>query len=120
MSALVTVVLAGCGSNPVYVEMTFENRTDSSLCLYGSTDAAGTDACSEIKANGRTTWDTGCGYGDKARSNEVTVVLTVGEDGPTIYAKTATCDQWLDADATFVIRESGGDLAVSDNLAAEN
>lgn len=119
VNAVIAAMLLACGSNPVHAKMTFLNQTNSSLCLYGSRDAPGTDACSGVKANAKTTWDTGCGYGDEARSNAITVVLTMGETGPVIYEKTASCKEWQDADATFVIEESGGEFTVSDNLPAE-
>jgi hypothetical protein len=113
---LAAILFAACLNSPVDVEMTFVNRSDSSLCLYHSSNAPGIDACSEVKANARTVWTTGCGYAEEARSYPITVVLTLGEVGREIYSRTATCKEWQDADATFIIKQIGNEFIITDSL----
>lgn len=107
------IVLAAC-LNEKDVKLTFVNSSDSLLCFNLSSSAAATgDFCGEVKARDTSVWRPGCSpSGDQLR----TVVLTVGPGGREIYNRTATCNEWENALATFTIKQSGDELVVTDSL----
>ncbi len=111
------IVLSACWLNENEVKMTFVNSSDSLLCFNLSSSSAATgDFCGEVKARGKSVWRPGCSpSGDQL----ITVVLTVGPGGREIYNRTATCNEWEDALATFIIKQSGDELVVSDSLPSE-
>jgi hypothetical protein len=108
------IVLAACLYNDNDVKLTFVNSSDSLLCFNLSSSAAATgDFCGEVKPRGTTAWIPGCSpSGDQL----ITVVLTVGPGGREVYNRTATCNEWEDALATFVIKQSGDEFFVADSL----
>ena len=99
------------------VEFSFENRTETLLCEYPSTeDAAGGRCLAEVPPGAVTKWEQGCGYGDRPQQAPITVVLTVRESAERIYARTATCEAWLATDREFVIEQDGDEFLVVDSL----
>ena len=108
------IVFAACWLNDNDVKLTFVNSSDSLLCFESSSaSAARGNICEEVKPRGTTVWRPGCSpSGDQL----VPVVLTVGQGGREIYNRTATCNEWEDALATFIIKQSGDELVVSDSL----
>ena len=92
--------------------MRFVNSTDSDLCV--NLDEPSAKYCSVIKAHTTGGWNPEC-----ARRQPITVVLSVGHSGPVIYTRTAPCIEWEDADATFIIKQVGGEFVVTDSLPSE-
>ncbi len=108
-----TIIFAACLIEKD-VKLTFLNSSDSLLCFnLSSVDAATGDTCSEIKPRGTSVWRPGC---SPAGSEPLTVVLTVGPGGREVYNRTATCNEWEDAMATYIIEQRGGELVVTDSL----
>ncbi len=93
-------------------EMRFVNSTDSDLCV--NLDEPSAEYCRVIKAHTTAGWNPEC-----ARTQPITVVLTVGHTGPVIYTRTAPCIEWEDADATFIIKQVGDEFVVTDSLPSE-
>ncbi len=111
------IVLAACWYNDNDVKLTFVNSSDSLLCFrLSSAGAARVDFCDEVKPRGRSAWIPGC---SPSGDQPITVVLTVGPGGREIYNRTATCNEWEDALATFIIKQRGDELVVSDSLPSE-
>ena len=107
------IVFAACVREDT-VKMTFVNESDALLCFnLSSAAAARSDTCGEVKPSGTTVWRPECG---QAGEQPLTVVLSVGPGEREIYNRTATCNEWEDALATFIIRQSGDELVVSDSL----
>lgn len=102
------------------IGITFVNNTDRELCSYESdfeTPRASNldpELCAEIEAHEKITYDTIC-QSDWLKW----VILTVGADGPQIYARAATCGEWEDSGATITIDERDGGFVVSDSLPGE-
>jgi hypothetical protein len=108
------IVFAACWYNDNDVKLTFVNSSDSLLCFNLSSSAAATgDFCDEVKPRGTTAWIPGC---SPSGDQPITVVLTVGPRGREIYNRTATCNEWEDALATFIIKQSGDEFFVADSL----
>ncbi len=96
------------------IKLTFVNSSDSLLCFnLSSAAAARGDTCGEVKPRGTTVWRPECG---QAGEQPLTVVLSVPPGGREIYNRTATCNEWEDAQATFIIKQRGGELVVADSL----
>jgi len=122
--AVLTTLLAGtvavsaaCWFNQEEVEFTFDNRTESLLCYYGSPeDASGARCLEEVKSQATTVWVPGCGDGPGADKIPLTVVLTVKEPERQIYERTEECRTWQASDGTFVIEQEGDEFAVTDPL----
>lgn len=125
---LVLIFAIAC-SNPERAQMTFVNTTVVDVCFHPSsvTGLSGRIAesedltalgrlCDEIKPQAVSRRDTGCGYGENSRNRRVTVSLTEGLKGQTIYEKTASCFEWQDANATFIIKQIDGEFVVTDSL----
>ncbi len=75
--------------------VTFDNRTNTVLCYYPASEAAATARCiAPIKPMDKTEYSQGCGLGAGVEENLLTVVITQGEGGTTLYNKTATCRTW--------------------------
>ena len=111
------IVFAACWLSENDVKLTFINSSDSLLCFNLSSSAAATgDFCGEVKPRGTTAWIPGC---SPSGDQPITVVLTVGPGGREVYNRTATCNEWEDALATFIIKQSGDELVVSDSLPSE-
>ncbi len=110
------IVLTACGLTTYPDEhplkLTFINTSDSLLCFGRS----GVDFCDKVTARGISFWHPGCGSGKGAVRNRITVVLTVKEGGRRIYQRTATCNEWEDAGATFIIKQRGDEFIVTDSL----
>src|SRR3990172_6101301 len=86
-------------------KMTFINESDSLLCFdLSSAGAARGDICDEVKPHGTTVWRPECGQAGK---QPLTIVLTVGQGGPEVYNRTATCDEWEASGAKFNIEQRG-------------
>ncbi len=102
------------------IGITFINNTDKELCFYESgfeTPRASDldpELCSEIEPNEKITYTTIC-QSDWLKW----VILTVGESGPQIYARVATCGEWEDSGATITVDEPDGGFAVTDSLPDE-
>ena len=111
------IVFTACWLSDNDVKLTFVNSSDSLLCFrLSSAGAARVDFCDEVKPRGTTAWIPGCSpSGDQL----ITVVLTVGQGGREVYNRTATCNQWEDALATFIIKQSGDELVVTDSLPSQ-
>ena len=108
------IVFAACWLSDNDVKLTFVNSSDSLLCFdLSSAGAAEVDFCDEVKPRGTSAWIPGC---SRSGDQPITVVLTVGQGGREIYNRTATCNEWKDALATFIIKQSGDELVVSDSL----
>ena len=55
------------------------------------------------------------GSGVNTRLIIVTIVLTAGAEGPTIYSKRATCEAWMDAGTDIVVEQAADQLVVKDS-----
>ena len=109
----ILAVFAACLSENE-VKMTFVNESDALLCFNLSSEyGASGDFCDKIKPRATSVWRPGC---STSGERPVTVVLTVGPGGREVYNRTATCNEWEDALATFIIKQSGDELVVSDSL----
>jgi hypothetical protein len=110
------IVLTACGLTTFPDEhplkLTFINTSDSLLCF----NAPGLGFCDEVKPRGISFWSPGCGSGKGAVRNPITVVLSAHEEGIKIYQRTATCKEWEDAGATFIIKQRGDEFIVTDSL----
>jgi hypothetical protein len=107
------IVFAAC-LNEKDVKLTFVNSSDSLLCFeLSSAGAAEGDICDEVQPRGTTVWRPGC---SPSGEKPLTVALTVRPERRQIYDRTATCNEWEDAQATFIIKQSGDELVVSDSL----
>jgi hypothetical protein len=99
------------------IEITFVNNTDRDLCCYesdfetprpGDLDAS---LCGEIAPHQKVDYGTIC-QSDWLKW----VILTVGTNGPQIYARVATCGEWEDSGATVTIEQVDGEIVVADSL----
>ncbi len=109
------IVGVGClgqalGEHPI--KLTFINSSDTPLCF----GRPGGRLCAEVKPRGISVWRPGCGIGEGAVQNPITVVLIVKEGGRRIYQRTATCEEWEDSGATFIIKQRGDEFIVTDSL----
>jgi hypothetical protein len=115
------VVSAACFLYSADVQFGFDNRTDSTLCLFPSPEDAATGRC----LNGLKPEDydrkrtVGCGDGPHADSALVSVVITVDPRGHEIYSRTEECRLWNDSDRRFIIEQRGDDFVVTDPLPEE-
>jgi hypothetical protein len=101
------------------VEFTFDNRTDSLLCVYPYPDDASAGRClAEVRPRAETGWTPGCAYGTRGEVDRspVTVVLTLKEGGRQIYQRTASCRTWNETDRKFVIEQRGDEFSITDPL----
>ncbi len=48
------------------------------------------------------------------------MVITVKATGHEIYNRTASCGEWVDAKARFVIEQVGDEFIVTDNLGGDD
>jgi len=123
------IVFAACGLTTFPDEhplkLTFINTSDSLLCF--NTSGTGVDFCNKVNPRGISFWRPGCGSGKGAVRNPITVVLTVKqgdrrvvltekEGERRIYQRTATCKEWEDSGATFIIKQRGDEFIVTDSL----
>jgi hypothetical protein len=109
------IVFTACWLRENRVKMTFVNKSDELLCFdLSSADAASGDTCSEIKGRDTTVWRPGC---SPSGNQPLTVVLTVGQGGPEVYNRTATCNEWKESGAKFTIQQRGDEFVVTDPLA---
>ena len=114
---MILAVSTACWLKSEDVQFTYDNRTGSLLCSYGSPESASSGRClTDIDALAKTTWGRGCGDGPGAENAQITVILTVKQGGRQIYNRTAECRVWQDSDRTFVIEQEGGALVVTDSL----
>ena len=110
------VIFTACGltigpdDHPL--KLTFINTSDSLLCF----NSPGLGFCDEVGPRGVSIWRPGCGSGKGAVRNPITVVLSAHEEGIKIYQRTATCTEWEDAGATFIIKQRGDEFIVTDSL----
>jgi hypothetical protein len=97
--------------------LTFVNNTDSLICYFpNSAEAAAGEFCGEVKPRKQTVSRAICASGRKIDTAATTVVLTVGVQGREIYNRTATCKQWSDSHAKFIIDQREGEFVVTDSL----
>ncbi len=123
------IVLTACGLTTFPDEhplkLTFINTSDSLLCF--NTSGTGVGYCDKVNPRGISFWRPGCGSGKGAVRNPITVVLTVKqgdqrvvltekEGERRIYQRTATCKEWEDSGGTFIIKQRGDELVVTDSL----
>jgi len=88
------------------------NNTDSRLCWYEfERDGDDPASCSSIEPGESPRFSVIC-------TNEMitTVVLTVGTNGPEIYAREATCGEWKRAGATVTVSKRAGQYVVEDGF----
>src|SRR5438552_1981666 len=105
-----------CSFKTDRVQLTFDNRTNSRLCYYPSSEDAAIPNCdAPIRPMDKTGYGPGCGYGssDEIEANPLTVIITQGKGGPNIYNKTATCRTWKDSNRTLVIEQDDAKLLVT-------
>ena len=117
----VTVLFAGCdelGIRSEVAKFKFDNRTDSRLCLYlSSQDASSARCLDEIEPQSVVASGSECGSGapsDLALKAPITVILAVKASGRQIYSRTALCREWNDSGGTFVIEQEGDEFVVTD------
>lgn len=98
------------------VQFTFENRTGSALCLYGSQNDASSGECLDDvqPRDDDRPLIYGCGDGPGVENNPITVVITVRETGREIYDRTALCRVWQDSERTFIIEQRGDEFVVTE------
>ena len=114
---LFLVYAAWCGLRHDDVPFTFDNRTDSVLCVYSSPQDASASRClAEVKPQAESRWTPGCAYGSREEVDRspVTAVLTVKDGGRQIYLRTATCRAWNETDRKLVIEQRGDEFIVTD------
>jgi len=94
------------------VGLKIENRSASALCKYESERSVGdSERCYKIEPGDSPTFSIIC-----TSEMERTVVLTVGQGGPRIYARTATCGKWKDSGATVSVSQQDGEFIVDDGF----
>lgn len=111
----ILVVGIGCLDEALgerHIKLTFINSTDSLLCF----NTSGAVFCDEVKPRDTSFWSPGCGIGKGAGQNPIAVVLTAKEGERRIYERTATCNQWEDSGGTFIIKQVGDEIIVTDSL----
>lgn len=115
LGSLIVIVGVGCFDEALgnrRIKLTFINTSDSLLCF----NSPGLGFCDEVKPRGISFWRPGCGSGKGAGQIPLTVVLSAHEEGIKIYQRTATCNEWEDAGATFIIKQRGDEFIVTDSL----
>jgi hypothetical protein len=117
-AAIITITLAlACGQEHAEVTFDFNNRTDSTLCVYSSPEGASAAACrGELRPMERVSDKVGCAYGPNADRAPLTVIITAGRQGSEIYNRTAECRVWQKSERTFVIEQRGDEFVVTDPL----
>jgi hypothetical protein len=97
---------------------TFDNQTDSVLCLYPYPEDAAAGRClNEVKPHATVDgFLIECGDGPGVEKNRIPVILTVKEGGRQIYQRTEECRTWQASDRKFVIEQRGDDFVVTDPL----
>ena len=114
---LLLFLLAGsCGPfERHHFEVTFINTTDALVCFEGAPGQFGEfggKCLDQIDAGATTSWDLDC----ESETDNRAVRLTIGPGGTEIYSRTAACGDWRDSDATFIIKQVGDELVVTDSL----
>jgi hypothetical protein len=109
------VLLAGCGARNTEAEFNLINKSDSGVCFARSPSDATRGICDPIDPHTTKTWSTMCGSGVNTKLILVTMVLTAGPGGPTIYDKRATCEAWMDAGTDIVVEQAADQLVVKDS-----
>ncbi len=112
-------VLAAClPEGEPQVNITYENNTDSLLCLYHGTVESPRSllpGCSaEIEPMKKTTWSHECF--SSIEVSAVQVVLIEDSTGDAIYGRTAICREWIDAGSTITIDKDGDRFVVTDGF----
>jgi hypothetical protein len=101
-----------------HVQFSFDNQTDSVLCLYPYPEDAAAGRClNEVKPHTTVEGSTGCGEYSGAERNLIPVIVTVKEEGRQIYQRIEECRTWQASDGKFVIQQRGDDFVVTDPLA---
>jgi hypothetical protein len=103
------IVMSACGEEKA--NLTFVNSTATPLC-FGVT-RVDPELCSEIKPHSTAKWKHDC-YGS------MKVVLARPNDARALYARDATCDEWQQSGGTFIIKQRGQELVVTDSLPEGN
>jgi hypothetical protein len=99
------------------VHFSFDNQTDSVLCLYPYPEDAAAGRClNEVKPHTTVEGSTGCGEYSGAERNLIPVIVTVKEGGRQIYQRTEECRTWQASSGKFVIDQRGKDFVVTDPL----
>jgi hypothetical protein len=98
-----------------HLRLNFVNNTDSLVCYaYGSRpESIAQDNCSApIAPMAETTWAPDC-----YSLHEVSPFALVDEaSGDVIYAREATCGEWIDAGQTITIDREGDEFLVTDGF----
>jgi hypothetical protein len=108
--AAVVLMSSACflpGTNTV--KMRFVNESGEALCfdLY----SVSSEYCDKIDPEASTIWQPEC-----ASKQRLPIVLSVESDRRVIYSKAATCREWENSDATFIIKQEGDEFVVTDSL----
>ena len=100
------------------IKIRYENNTDSQLCLYHGSAASPLGislAClSDIQPMSNVSWSREC-VGDLETAT-AQVVLIEAASGQVIYARSATCMEWLEAGSTIVIDRHDDAFFVTDGF----
>ena len=106
----------GCAGwfNSESVELTFENRTDATLCIYPTLpDALGGRCLTQLDPGEEHESKHGCGDSANADKNPKTIVITLRDTDETIYTRTDECRAWQQSDRTLIIEQSTDGFHVS-------
>ena len=117
------IVLIACGltsPDERHIKLTFVNSTDSLLCF----NSYEVDFCATITPRDTSIWRPGCGLAGEqrltfflsTREGRREFYRSTREGRREIYRRTATCNEWEDAGATFIIKQRGDELVVTDSL----
>jgi hypothetical protein len=107
--AIVSLLIAtsACDENNQRTRLTFVNSSDVSLC-FGVT-VVDPQLCSEVKPHSTSSKKTDC-YGS------MKVVLIRRDGTQALYTKNATCDEWQGSGGTFIIKQEGEGVSITDSL----
>jgi len=102
-----------------HVNITYENNTDSLLCLYHGTAESPRsfppDSCSvKIEPMNKTTWSRECPSGVEVSAAEVVLLEESTRD--VLYARTAICREWIDSGSKVTIDKHGDEFVVTDGF----
>lgn len=110
----IVAVAGGCWLKTESVTLTFANRTDTTLCHYGSEEGLSASRCRNvIPANHDQSYRLGCGDGPNADKNHLTVIVAEKQTGLVLFRRTEECAVWQDSERTLLIESDGGSYEVS-------
>lgn len=119
------VLLAACGLGEVatvepHVDITYQNNTDSLLCVSGGTGASPVrrvDCSTKVEPMKRTTESPECVPDIETGGTSVVIIEDV--TGDVIYGRTALCREWIDAGSTITIDKQGDRFVITDGFPEE-